>query len=71
MKRDGLQMAENVLKGKRIMGSSRAPKAVVDVRHCAKKDCETTLSRYNKREYCYAHAPTKFPRLRGRIVPES
>lgn len=64
-------MAENVLKDKRIMGSSRAPKAVSDVRHCAKKDCTTTLSRYNKREYCYAHAPTKFPRLRGRIIAES
>ena len=64
-------MAENVLKGKRIMGSSRAPKAVNDLRSCAKTDCETTLSRYNKREYCYAHAPTKFPRLRGRIVTES
>lgn len=71
MKRDGPIMAENVLKGKRIMGSSRAPKAVTETRYCAKTDCETTLSRYNKREYCYAHAPTKFPRLRGRIVPES
>ena len=64
-------MAENVLKGKRIMGASRAPKAVNEARACAKNDCETTLSRYNKREYCYAHAPTKFPRLRGRIVAES
>jgi len=63
-------MAENVLKGKRIMGSSRAPKQVSDLRCCAKTECETTLSRYNKREYCYAHAPTKFPRLRGRIVAE-
>jgi hypothetical protein len=64
-------MAENVLKGKRIMGSSRAPKQISDARVCAKSGCTTTLSRYNKREFCYAHAPTKFPRLRGRIVPES
>ena len=64
-------MAENVLKGKRIMGASRAPKAVAEARACAKGDCETTLSRYNKREYCYAHAPTKFPRLRGRVVAEN
>jgi len=63
-------MAENVLKGKRIMGASRAPKAVNEARACVKNGCETTLSRYNKREYCYAHAPTKFPRLRGRIVAE-
>ena len=63
-------MAENILKGKRIMGSSRAPKSVSTVRNCAKKDCGTTLSQYNKREFCYAHAPTKFPRLRGRIIAE-
>ena len=65
------EMAENVLKGKRIMGSTRAPKTVTGDRTCAKVECETTLSRYNKREFCYAHAPTKFPRLRGRIVTES
>jgi len=64
-------MAENVLKGKRIVGSTRAPKAVLELRSCARKDCETTLSRYNKREFCYAHAATKFPRLRGRVVTEN
>jgi len=64
-------MAENVQKGKRITGNSRAPKSVEEVRACAKPDCDTTLSRYNRRDYCYAHAPTKFPRLRGRVVPES
>lgn len=64
-------MAENTMKGNRIKGTSRAPKKVSGARQCAKPDCETTLSSYNKREYCYAHAPTKFPRLRGRVVPES
>lgn len=64
-------MADNTVKGRRIMGTSRAPKADDSSRVCAHKGCTTGLSRYNKREYCYAHAPTKFPRLRGRIVPES
>jgi hypothetical protein len=63
-------MAETVLKGKRIKGSSRAPKQVTDRRVCAKKGCSTTLSQYNRREFCYAHAPTRFPRLRGRIVAD-
>lgn len=63
-------MAENVLKGRRMLGSGRAPKTVSDDRTCAREGCETRLSRYNKREYCYTHAPTKFPRLRGRIVPD-
>lgn len=64
-------MAENVLKGKRIKGGgSRAPKQVTDHRVCAKKGCSTTLSSYNRREFCFAHAPTKFPRLRGRVAAD-
>lgn len=53
-----------------MLGSGRAPKANSDERTCARDGCETRLSRYNKREFCYSHAPTKFPRLRGRIVAE-
>lgn len=64
-------MSENVLRGKRIRGKLRAPKTYDEDRVCAHVECETKLSRYNKREFCYAHAPTRFPRLRGRIVPES
>jgi hypothetical protein len=37
-------------------------------RVCAKPDCKTKLSQYNKAEYCHAHAPVKFPRVRGKIV---
>ena len=64
-------MADNTLKGKRILETSRPPKSTSEQRTCAKSDCKTTLSRYNRREFCYAHAPTKFPRLRGRVVPEA
>ncbi len=64
-------MTESVMKGRRILGDSRAPKARVDIKTCALDECETQLSRYNRREYCYAHAPTKFPRLRGRIVADN
>ena len=64
-------MAENVMKGRRILGSSRAPKTFSSERTCADDGCDTILSRYNRREHCFAHAPTKFPRLRGRVVPES
>jgi len=64
-------MAENVLKGKRILGSSRAPKQIQDARVCADADCDTALSRYNRRDHCYTHAPTRFPRLRGRVIPEA
>lgn len=64
-------MAESTLKGKKILGNARPPKVHSEQRTCAKAGCETTLSRYNRREHCYAHAPTKFPRLRGRVIPES
>ncbi len=64
-------MTEDVMRGRRILGSTRPPKSNPDKRVCAAKGCDTVLSRYNRRDHCYTHAPVKFPRLRGRIVPES
>ena len=61
-------MNDNVLRGRRLSGGARAPKTYSTERQCAHKECETNLSRYNRREWCFAHAPTKYPRLRGRIV---
>ncbi len=61
-------MNDTVLKGRRLAGGTRAPKTYSTERSCIQAGCETRLSRYNRREYCYAHAPTKYPRLRGRIV---
>lgn len=61
----------DIMRGNRIKGKLRAPKAHDERRVCAEKGCTTLLSRYNKREYCYAHAPTRYPRLRGRVAPES
>lgn len=61
----------DILKGNRIKGKLRAPKATDGQRRCKEKGCDTLLSRYNKRDHCYAHAPTRYPRLRGRVAPES
>ncbi len=61
-------MQETALKGRRLTGSARAPKTYSTTRTCVNKGCDTRLSQYNKREYCFPHAPTKYPRLRGRIV---
>lgn len=63
-------MADSVLRGNRITGRLRAPKAVDERRVCGQSDCTTVLSRYNKRDFCYAHAPVQIPRLRGRVVAE-
>jgi len=61
----------DTLRGNRIKGKLRAPKVHDGERVCVQKGCTTKLSRYNKRDYCYAHAPTRYPRLRGRVAPES
>ena len=61
----------DIMRGNRIKGKLRAPKALSEERVCAEKGCTTQLSRYNKREHCYAHAPTRYPRLRGRVAPEA
>ena len=64
-------MAENILKGRRSLSGTRAPRVYSAERTCATEDCSTQLSKYNRREFCFAHAPTKFPRLRGRIVTDN
>jgi hypothetical protein len=61
----------DTMRGNRIKGKLRAPKTHAEGRVCANEGCTTLLSRYNKREHCYAHAPTRYPRLRGRVAPES
>ena len=60
-----------IMKGNRVLGKLRAPKTHDADRVCIEKECATRLSTYNKRDHCYAHAPTRFPRLRGRVAPES
>ena len=61
----------DTLKGRRLSGSTRPSRNFGEGRVCAKAGCGTRLSRYNRREYCYAHAPVRFPRVRGKILPES
>lgn len=60
-----------ILKGNRVTAKLRAPESHEGERLCRHRGCPTKLSRYNSRDYCYAHAPTRFPRLRGRVVRES
>ena len=58
------------MKGTAIKGVTRPSKDFGEGRVCAEADCVTKLSRYNKRDFCYSHAPVKYPRVRGRILPE-
>lgn len=48
----------------------RRPKTYGEDRVCAGDDCATRLSKYNKSDFCFQHAPTRYPRLRGEFTPE-
>ncbi len=48
----------------------RRPKTYGDDRTCNTKGCEVRLSRYNRAEHCFNHAPARFPRLRGEFTQE-
>jgi hypothetical protein len=56
--------------GSPIRGITRPSRKYAKGRVCAAAGCETKLSQYNRREFCYLHAPVRFPRVRGRILPE-
>ena len=49
--------------------SSRKSKTYDKGRVCKKKNCEKTLSMYNKKDWCYNHAPISYGRNRGWIDP--
>ena len=59
------------LRGAAIKGVTRPSKQFANGRVCKHPQCSTRLSRYNKNEYCHAHAPVRFPRVRGKIVEQN
>ena len=60
----------DTLKANKVGSRSRRPKTYTKGRVCAHKACDTRISQYNKAEFCYTHAPARYPRLRG-VVTES
>ena len=58
----------DIVRGAAIKGVNRPSKRFTTGRVCAKPGCTTNLSQYNKAEYCHAHAPVRFPRVRGKIM---
>ncbi len=45
--------------------SQRKQKQFGENRVCIHENCETTISRYNKKETCFNHSPKEFGRNRG------
>lgn len=58
-------MAELTMRATRPGNRARRPKAHKAGRVCGAAGCTTLISRYNQSEYCFTHAPVKYPRLRG------
>lgn len=56
------------IKGSHVGELPRKSRQYANDRICAHPGCITKISRYNRRETCFAHAGVKIPRLRGRKV---
>jgi hypothetical protein len=56
--------------GTKTPEATRKSKVYAKGRTCKKKDCDITLSMYNKKEFCFNHAPISYGRNRGWISPE-
>jgi hypothetical protein len=60
----------DTLKGNKLRGGIRPSRKFGEGRVCVDQNCDTRLSQYNRRDHCFAHAPVRFPRVRGRVVAE-
>jgi hypothetical protein len=63
-------MSEPV-RGRHLRGRGRKPRRFDADRVCRSRGCSTRLSTYNRSEFCHVHAPARFPRVRGRVVPDA
>ena len=61
----------DIIKGTVVKGKARRPKTYPQGRVCLLGNCEVRLSRYNRNEYCFNHAPIRYPHVRGRSVPQT
>ncbi len=48
--------------------AGRSPKQIKEQRTCQHENCTQLLSIYNKKRFCFAHAPRTYPRVRGHLV---
>lgn len=58
------------LRASTVGRARRRPKTFGEDRVCVESGCSVRLSRYNRADHCYAHAPARFPRLRGEFTEE-
>lgn len=53
------------LRGSRPRELPRPNRTYGEGRVCEQPGCRTRISRYNKSAYCWAHAPVRYPLVRG------
>ncbi len=63
-------MTDLIVIGTKTSERGKPIKQYPNGRVCAKPNCITLLSKYNKEEFCWFHQPVKRPRLRGRMPSE-
>lgn len=61
---------DTALRASSVGRARRRPKTFGENRVCSTTGCETKLSRYNRADNCFSHAPARFPRLRGEFTEE-
>jgi len=62
-------MSSNLL-ASQVKPGIRRSKKYASGRVCDFIDCETVLSTYNKKRFCFTHAPISYPRVRGHLPRE-
>ncbi len=61
---------QNTMRASTVGRTRRKPKTYAENRVCSTEECTVRLSRYNRAEHCFNHAPARFPRLRGEFTAE-
>jgi hypothetical protein len=54
-----------MIRGSRPRELPRPNRTYGEGRVCAEEGCDTRISVYNRSEYCWAHAPVRYPIVRG------
>lgn len=61
---------QSTMRASTVGRARRRPKTYDDGRVCGHDECTVHLSRYNRAEFCFNHAPARFPRLRGEFTEQ-
>ncbi|MDX1690012.1 MAG: hypothetical protein R3290_03200 [Acidimicrobiia bacterium] len=61
---------QTAMRASTVGRARRRPKTYAEGRVCSDDACTVRLSRYNRAEFCFNHAPARFPRLRGEFTAE-